>query len=719
MRVKHISLATNLLFLGLGLLLHGHGEAWALAPLKLTQQDLKEGFQLKTKWQFKGPDGKQYVIPVPGSWEASAYKRRWTYFGVGVYRLQLEIPSSMVGQRLQLHSPLVLGSSLRVYVNGTLVGHNGSYIGSPSKVVQYYPFRATSTRLKIKVQIKNEIFHLSGLVYPIWIGTYSAIQKKRWRGRFGWHLILGIFIFLSVFHFLLFGFYRQDKIVLYFAFVCLFMAMRVEFFGAQALEYLFGDIPISINVKLARISLYGIAPALLWYVRSLTHDYFPRWLPQSLTYLGLFFSCTVFLPPAIQALFFQCWLVLILGNVSFGLFLMLRLWGRPEARFFVYSSLFFSLTIFNDILHGLGAITTGFYARFGFFLFCFSQAGYIAWRNQKTQIASVKFAKELEETNQNLEMLIDKRTQEIQEKNQQLQELMKFKEDSVKMLVHDLKSPLSTFLHVSEGVPQSGSSFQSASLRMQTLIESMLQVNESEQVKLALEKKPHLLHTLCQRAISVVSTMASVRDITISNEVPSTYEVEVDEMLLERVIQNVLDNALKFSPEGSQIDIRCSEQGEHYMLEILDEGPGVSPEVQAKAFDMHKSFGQGPLASSGLGLFFCQEAIHAHEGTIRLKNRVTGGTNVQIQLPRLLPNEEPSLPLSPVDTELLAPFVLELQSVEVYEISKLQHILKKLNALTRPSIEHWRKALQTAIKEVDEVRYQQLIHQVSTDLDHR
>ena len=694
------------------------GEVWAGPPLKLTQKDLEEGFNLKGMWQFKGPDGKRYAIRVPGSWEASVYKRLRAYFGTGVYSLRLEIPKSMVGKHLQLHTSFVMGRVFRMYANGALVGHNGFEVGSTSRVAQYYPFRSRTTRLNLKIVVTNDVFHVSGLFHPVWIGSQQVMQRKRWKEQLSWHFILGIFVFLFLFHLLLYLFYRQDKIVLYFALVCLFVTLRVEFFGVQALEYWFGEIHMITNVKIARMGLYAITPALLWYIRALTHNYFSRWIPQAITYLALVFCGTVFLSSAVQALVFRLWFLVLVGSLLFCLYMMVRLWSRPESKFFVYSSLLFSVTVLNDVLHGLTIITTGFYGRFGFFLFCISQAGYIAWRYQQNQRASVQFAKELEETNQNLERIIDERTLEVREKNRQLSELMQYKEDSVKMLVHDLKSPLSTFMQVPEHTKESRGSLESASLRMQTLIESMLQVNESAEMTLSLQKASVHLNALSQKVVSAIRPVAFSRNVVITNHVPSTLKVEVDGMLVERVLQNVVENALKFAPEDSEVELRGSIQHGSCLLEILDEGPGMTPEIQAKAFEKYKSFGRGQKVSTGLGLFFCREVILAHGGDIRLVNRVTGGTNVQIQLPLSIENTDTLPSLSSSQRELLLPLVSELRSIEVFEISKLQTRIHSLKEFTDPDVERWTQALQVAIKEVDEASYQQLIHQVTADIDY-
>jgi len=696
----------------------GQGEVWAKAPLKLTKQALETGVNLKTAWGFKGPDGKDYAIQVPGSWEGKVYKRFRAFFGKGIYTLELDIPKSMVGKDLQLHSRFMLATSLRVYADGKLVGHNGFYEGSPSKIVQYYPFRTTSTRLSLRIELTNNVFHISGLLHPVWIGTKEVIQKKNFRERLGWHLFLGIFIFLFIFHILLYLFYRKDEMILFFALTCLFTTIRVEFFAVHGLEYFFGEIPVSTNVVFARIGIYGVAPTLMWYIRSLTHDYIPAWIPRTMSYLAVVFSCSAFFSAPIQNLCFRLWFLVIFVNVLYGIYLMFRLLNRPESRFFVVSSLLFSLTAVNDVLHGINVISTGFYARFGFFFFCFGQAGYIAWRNQQNRIASVRFAQELEETNQNLEVIIDERTQEVREKNKQLNELMQFKEDSVKMLVHDLKSPLSAFLQTPGEPSERSDSLQSASLRMKTLIESMLQVNQSEQVALTLQKGSFHLNALSQKVLSLLSPIATARAIHISNQVPSELELEVDGLLMERVLQNILENALKFAPEGSEIELRCSIQHGDCLLEILDQGPGMSPEIQAKAFEKQRSFGKGRHASTGLGLYFCREVILAHGGDIRLVNRVTGGTNVQIKLPLVVKEESAHPLLAEPEKVLLTPFAEALHPIEVYEISKLQPILKKLTDLSEPNIVRWTKALQTAIKEVDEASYQELIHQVPANIDH-
>jgi two-component system sensor histidine kinase KdpD len=110
--------------------------------------------------------------------------------------------------------------------------------------------------------------------------------------------------------------------------------------------------------------------------------------------------------------------------------------------------------------------------------------------------------------------------------------------------------------------------------------------------------------------------------------------VPMDFVLIERVLVNVLDNAIKFSPAQAPIDIQARLIGNDLEINILDRGPGIPTRDLERIFDkFYRVQRPGNVKGTGLGLSICKGMVEAHGGTIYAKNRSDGGAIVTIVLP--------------------------------------------------------------------------------------
>jgi two-component system sensor histidine kinase KdpD len=116
----------------------------------------------------------------------------------------------------------------------------------------------------------------------------------------------------------------------------------------------------------------------------------------------------------------------------------------------------------------------------------------------------------------------------------------------------------------------------------------------------------------------------------------------VDPVLMGQVLVNLIENAIKYTPAGSPLELRAGANGKALMLEVLDRGPGIPSGSEEKVFEkFHRGTHVG-VGGVGLGLPICRGIVEAHGGTIRAENREGGGAMFRVTLPRV--GEAPSLP---------------------------------------------------------------------------
>jgi len=119
-------------------------------------------------------------------------------------------------------------------------------------------------------------------------------------------------------------------------------------------------------------------------------------------------------------------------------------------------------------------------------------------------------------------------------------------------------------------------------------------------------------------------------NVAIAADVPL---VLVDPVLFEQVFVNLLENAEKYTPPGSPIDIRGRREGDLVIVEVSDHGPGLPQGAEARVFE---KFFRGPhqgVSGAGLGLPICKGIVEAHGGAIRAENRPEGGATFHIVIP--------------------------------------------------------------------------------------
>jgi NtrC-family two-component system sensor histidine kinase KinB len=167
-------------------------------------------------------------------------------------------------------------------------------------------------------------------------------------------------------------------------------------------------------------------------------------------------------------------------------------------------------------------------------------------------------------------------------------------------------------------------------------VNSLLDIAKLETDQLSLTQEEISFSILCSNLVDAYIPAANelgiILNCTIEEDLPNYYG---DEDKIRRVLLNLVDNALKFSPPGGQVLIRAEKVEDSILLTVSDTGPGIPQEYHHKIFDR---FVQVPGVTgrgigTGLGLSFSKLAVEAHGGMIWVEDNPAGGSNFLIQLP--------------------------------------------------------------------------------------
>ncbi len=173
--------------------------------------------------------------------------------------------------------------------------------------------------------------------------------------------------------------------------------------------------------------------------------------------------------------------------------------------------------------------------------------------------------------------------------------------------------------------------------RINSLIEEILQLSRLETGNINEERRQIDLNETLTRICNDASFEGKARNCQVDIKVAGNFNVTGRQQLIERAIENVLRNAVKYSPENSQIEVKLSGNDKSVLISIADRGPGVPEADIGKLFEPFYRCAEDRNRSTGghgLGLAIALHAVKLHNGSISVKNRDGGGFTAEITLPR-------------------------------------------------------------------------------------
>jgi two-component system sensor histidine kinase KdpD len=208
---------------------------------------------------------------------------------------------------------------------------------------------------------------------------------------------------------------------------------------------------------------------------------------------------------------------------------------------------------------------------------------------------------------------------------------------------HDLRTPLATIAGTASALletapPGNREGLQTVveeSQRLTRLFENLLEMARLDSGSAQLNRQWHVLEEIVGTALHTVRRELKDREIHVDIR-PDFPLLNIDGFLFEQLLVNLLENAARYTPPGSKIEISASATESQAEIHITDHGPGVPVGSETKIFD---KFFRGSSAAPdgrrgvGLGLAICQGIVEAHGGKITVRNRSTGGAEFIITLP--------------------------------------------------------------------------------------
>lgn len=236
----------------------------------------------------------------------------------------------------------------------------------------------------------------------------------------------------------------------------------------------------------------------------------------------------------------------------------------------------------------------------------------------------------------------------IKKQYDQLKTTLRLREDMTNMIAHDLRNPLTTIIgYCSLLMIQSNCSpkdrnkieeIQTHALRLNSMLNDMLIMAKMESQHLLLNPASVDLNNLVQHVKTIFEPFAQLSKVTLVLDLPvHSPAISLDADLFERVLDNLISNAIKFAPSYSVVTVQVEYPAAgvpQFRLKVMDEGAGIPPENRDRIFDKFEtvSLYKKNALQVGLGLAFCKLVIDAHKGRIFVEPNTPTGSIFVVEI---------------------------------------------------------------------------------------
>ena len=212
---------------------------------------------------------------------------------------------------------------------------------------------------------------------------------------------------------------------------------------------------------------------------------------------------------------------------------------------------------------------------------------------------------------------------------------------------HDLKTPVAKVAGIADilkikfsntNTPEQSELIEiilNSTKELNNFINSILDLTKIESQNLTIRKESKDINKIIEGIVEKLEFEANVKQVTIESDLSPLYPIEVDSVLMNRVISNLVENAIKYAGKGKTINIKTWDDADWVFLEIKDNGVGIGEEDLLHIFDKFyrvKNDSTHAIKGSGLGLYLVKYFIELHNGVITAASQLGEGTSFIIKL---------------------------------------------------------------------------------------
>ena len=615
-------------------------------------------------------------IQVPSSWEGQSLGptvndgKPLPRYGFATYRKQLTVEPEQVGTNMALLIESV-GSAYRVWVNGEFVDglgevsiSNGSS-GNPDTETPWIRlnmmyFTPQTQQLDIVIQVSNYSFRESGMFGDTKIGGADNLTLHVFKRYVLQDLLfIGAFLVIGLYHLIIYFISKRTIDMFWLGFFCILIAMRALLLNKFLFYAILPDLSWTLLMHLQFFVRFLVLICYLYLIRSLypkeVHPLVHR-IAVAVCLLVLVYV-TMVPPREFTATFALNTVIVVIILGYHGLYVAIAaVWRKRKGAWINMSGVILCLaTVIHDYFLFTSNLSSVQLLPYTVLVYLLLQAVSISYRYAMIQRRNVQLAEELQESNNNLETTVAERTEKLQESNDQLIKLAEQRAQLMANIAHDMGSPLVGIQsHLNMMREEEATRDQRKFVLFDQMVtklsylkkmtDNLFDLSQLEagamDLQVEREKVADLgrnLQAEVRRVADVVAMEVTFGRWFLADDLRPDDEVLVDFHSLCRVVQNFMENALKFSTVTPcrvviHADVEMVAGSRQLIFVVEDFGMGISEEDLPHIFERFYK-GKGQVRGGGLGLAIVKEIIDQHGGTVGVNSQLGQGSTFLFRLP--------------------------------------------------------------------------------------
>lgn len=607
------------------------------------------------------------TLAVPGTWgttltsDGTALSDK----GMAVYRLDLRhLP---VDRQMAIRIPNV-STAYQFYLNGKLTASRGAVgLDAASSTPYQTPatvfFDPVGENTELALFVSNFDHRRGGIRTALVIGEEEQIKNLRLK-RVGQELIVfGCLIMIGFYHLGLYILRRKEQANIFFALLCLFVALRMGLIGEGFLVQWIPEFTWTLAIRIEYVAFVLSGWAGLGYFHRMYPEEFKRGRVRIASACA---GLLVLLTFVVQPIVFTSWIIayqffiLVISLLILVSLLLSVSRQREGAKLAIVGVAGFVLTIVNDMLFYNGWWSSVDLVPFGLLFLIIMNSFIISLRFSQTYERVEQMSAELMDWNNSLELKIAERTEELQRSyatvehaKSELERMENSRRQLVSNISHDLRTPITLLQGYLEALRDqviSDEEQRNATIRLMltkveglnSLIQDLFEISvlEARKVELIRERLAlaHWRDNLLEQYGLELEQRGIRFDCKLDDSADASLEVTIDLQRMNRVFANLIYNATRYTPKGGSIEIAIAADtaSGSVKLAVTDNGEGINSDDLPYIFDRFYKKDKSRHSrsgGSGLGLAIVKEIVELHGGTIRAYNVQPCGCTFEITLP--------------------------------------------------------------------------------------
>ncbi len=298
--------------------------------------------------------------------------------------------------------------------------------------------------------------------------------------------------------------------------------------------------------------------------------------------------------------------------------------------------------------------------------------------------------RELEEYQRGLQRLVDERTSDLRAARDdlaatvdRLREVQGSRDAFFANISHEIRTPLSLIVLAAADVEQSlGAalderarsnlgSVTAGARKLLRLVDELLLLAAGEETKLRLRRELVDVGQLVAGVVVTWQPAAEVAALLLERSGPGSLQAFVDAVAVDRIVTNLVSNAVKFTPRGGTITVSLSDLGDSFAISVRDTGVGIDDELAGRLFGRFERGHGSTKSGSGIGLSLVKQLAESHGGGVRLVRPANGGTELIVEIPREL-SKAPAHAVASAEGRRLGPMDFGVATEQV-QVAPLVH----------------------------------------------